>query len=176
MALLSRVGNSLDVKKKAKCIIVSEDARVECNATLDVSESYSAQVTSYQIENGTNVSDHVHPNPETIALNAILSNDDVDYSNPLNAFEDTAEDKKKQLIKWLQSGTRLDIQYGKLFFSDYVMTGFSPAQNAEVGKNYSTAISFQKIIIATVQTKQINKGKTPTVNAPKKSILAGIFK
>lgn len=176
MALLSRVGTSIDIKKKAKCIVVSEDARIEFNATMDVSESYSAQVTSYQIENGTNVSDHVHPSPEVLSLNAILSNDDFDYSNPVNAFEDTAEDKKKQLIKWLQSGTRLDVQYGKDFFSDYVLTSFSPSKNQEVGKNYSTAVSFQKIIIASVQTKEINKGKTPSVNAPKKSILAGIFK
>lgn len=176
MALLSRVGTSIGLRKKTLCIITSEDARVECNSTTDVSESYSAQVTNYQIENGTNISDHVHPSPEILSLNIILSNDDVDYSNPLNALEDTAEDKKKQFIKWYATGTRLDIQYGNDFFSDYVLTAFSPAKNAEVGKNYSAAVSFQKVIIASVQTKEINKGKTPTVTAPKKSILAGVFK
>lgn len=176
MALLSRVGNSADVKRKAKCNIYSTDVRIVLNATMDISESYSASVTSYQIENGTNISDHVHPAPETIALTAVISNDDFDYSNPLNSLEDTAEDKKKQLIEWIQKGTLLVIEYGDLYFSDYVLTAFSPAQNAEVGKNYSVALGFQKIVIAKVQTKEIKKGKVPVGASPKKSILAGIFK
>jgi hypothetical protein len=186
MALTSRLlGGFLDRFKTKNCIISCEEdlknnvkaQTIIISSTSDLSTSLTNSVTNYQIENGTNISDHTHPQPPVLALNVIISNDDFDYTKPQNLFADTGEDVKTALEEFATKGVKLEIRYRDNVYTDYIITSLSLSKNSEVGDNYTGSISLQKIYLAQAQVGTIKKGKQPVqAKAKKKSILAGLFK
>ena len=95
--------------RQRNCLISSKDKTVIVSATMDLTDSYSISVSTNQIENGNglNITDHAHPSPETLSLTCILSNDDFDYTNPLNLIYDTAEQAKEILIEFAKSAKQV---------------------------------------------------------------------
>lgn len=177
MALTSRIGEGVLARfKQRNCIISSDEKTVIVSATMDLTDSYSVSVSNYQIENGTNITDHAHPAPPIISITCILSNDDFDYTNPANLLQDTAEQVKDTLIEFATQAKKLEVRYRDNVYTDYLINSASFTKSTEVGDNYNGSLTFQKIFTSTAQTGTIVKGKTPVQAKPvRKSILKGVF-
>jgi hypothetical protein len=176
MALLGRIAVGLLNRFKDRNLEIKTDKYLlYLSATLDISESYSNSISVNQIENGTNITDHLHPSPLILPITAILSNDDFDYLNPSNLFLDDAEDVKKQLIEIAETGSLCKIRYGGNIYTSMGIQSLTFQKTSEIGNNYNCSMTFQKIVIATAQSGTIAKGKIPVQTKPPKSILKGIF-
>jgi len=177
MALINRIAEGVLARfRQRNCLISTKEKTVIVSATMDLTDSYSISVSTNQIENGTNITDHAHPSPETISLTCILSNDDFDYTNPINLLYDTAEQAKELLIEFAKKAEKLEVRYKDNVYADYLITSLSFIKSTDVGDNYNASITFQKIYTATVESGTIVKGKQPVQAKPvKKSILKGIF-
>lgn len=179
MAFIDRIGEGvLSRLRQRNCLISSKDKTVIVSATMDLTDSYSISVSTNQIENGNglNITDHAHPSPETLSLTCILSNDDFDYTNPLNLIYDTAEQAKEILIEFAKSASKLEVRYKDNVYTDYLITSLSFVKSTDVGDNYNASLTFQKIYTATAASGTIVKGKQPVQAKPvKKSILKGLF-
>jgi hypothetical protein len=66
--------------------------------------------------------------PETLSVNGILSNDDFDYTNPINLAYDTAEQAKDLLIEFAKKAERLEVRYKDNVYTDYLITSFTPVK------------------------------------------------
>ena len=177
MALINRIGEGVLARfKQRNCIISSKDKTVIISATMDLTDSYSISISTNQTEDGTNITDHAHPSPETLSVTCILSNDDFDYTNPLNLAFDTAEQAKELLIEFAKKAEKLEIRYKDNVYTDYLISSASFTKSTDVGDNYNGSLTFQKIYIATAASGTIVKGKQPVQAKPvKKSILKGVF-
>ena len=178
MALVDRLGGGiLSRLRQRNCLISTSDKTVIVSATMDITDSYSIQVSTNQIENGSNITDHAHMSPETLSVNGILSNDDFDYTNPINLAYDTAEQAKELLIEFAKKAEKLEVRYKDNVYTDYLITSISFVKSQDVGNNYNVSLTFQKIYIATAATGQaIQKGKQPVQAKPiPKTIIKGLF-
>ena len=107
-----------------------------------------------------NITDHAHPSPETLSLTCILSNDDFDYTNPLNLVYDTAEQAKEILIEFAKSANKLEVRYKDNVYTDYLITSLSFVKSTDVGDNYNASLTFQKSTRATAANWNDSKRKT----------------
>lgn len=112
-----------------------------------------------------------------MSVNGILSNDDFDYTNPINLAYDTAEQAKELLIEFAKKAEKLEVRYKDNVYTDYLITSLSFVKSQDVGNNYNVSLTFQKIYIATAATGQaIQKGKQPVQAKPiPKTIIKGLF-
>lgn len=172
MALKNRIGEGILARFNRNCKISSKDKIVIISATMDLTDSYSVSVSTNQIENGTNITDHAHPSPETLSMTCILSNDDFDYSKPINLAFDTAEQAKELLIEFAKKAEKLEIAYRDNVYKDYLITSLSFVKSTDVGDNYNGSITFQKIYIAEAASGTIVKGKQPVQAKPVEKTLA----
>ena len=177
-------GGLLDRFKAKNCIIeCKEDTKANVkaqsliiSATTDMTISFSNSITSHQIENGTNITDHTHPTPPVLSLNVIISNDDFDYLKPQNLFADTGEDIVIALEEFATKGVLLEVRYKDNVYKNYIITQMSVSKNTDVGNNYTGSITLQKVYLASADTGVVAKGKQPVqAKLPKKSILKGVF-
>ena len=178
MALSARLlGGFLDRFNKNCILECEEDTKnnvkaqtIIISATTDISHSFSNAVTSHQIENGTNISDHTHPSPPVLSLSVIISNDDFNYSNPSNLLKDTGEDVAKVLEEFATKGVLLLVRYKNNEYKNYIITQLSLSKNNDVGDNYAGSLTLQKIYFATAATGTTEKGKQPVQSkVPEKS-------
>ena len=177
MALVDRLGGGILSRLKQKnCLISTKDKTVIVSATMDITDSYSIQVSTNQIEDGSNITDHAHMSPESLSVNGILSNDDFDYTNPINLAYDTAEQAKELLIEFAKKAERLEVRYKDNVYTDYLITSLSFVKSQEVGNNYNVSMNFQKLYVASAATGQaIQKGKQPVqVKGTEKTIIKAI--
>lgn len=165
-------------------------------------ESYSASVASHALENGSEVSDHVHAQPASFSVTTFLvdKNDLMSSAASLVLGSDKSVDEKiTQLKEWHESGELL-VYSGPVFsgffekgydmyVEDVVISSMSIGRGVDKGAGLEVTLSLRKITIADTQMMSVNlpqpvkkagaKGKTSTgktsATAKSRSILSKMF-
>lgn len=133
------------------------------------SENYSVEVSSYAIENGSEVSDHVHAQPETFSITTFLvdANDLMQSATSLifGAKQSVAE--KIALLRFWQdegelvtySGPVMSGLFSKgydIYVEDLIINNMRIERNSNSGSGIEVTLEFKKIIIAYMEITKIN--------------------
>lgn len=113
------------------------------DATISEQHGYSARVTSFPVENGDIISDHIINEPETLNIVGIVSD------TPLNIFTtfDRSVDSFNRLVRMLQNRQRLTVITGIKTYTDMVMTNLDVPRDFSSGQSLTFNITLQKILL-----------------------------
>jgi hypothetical protein len=130
-------------------------------------ESYSANVCSHAIENGSEVSDHVYSQPGSFTIKTFLADKNDLVSMAAGAvFGNQTVSQKIALLKLWQNTGELLVYSGPVFsglkfngydmyIEDVVITSLRISRNIDNGEGLDVSISLKKIIIADAFTTDI---------------------
>lgn len=166
-------------------------------------ESFSAEITRNAIEDGSNITDHVHPQPKNISIMAFLAdkNDLMAVAASLIFGADkTVTEKLGWLKAWMEFGVPLIysgpvfsgvIKKGyDIFAEDMVISSLDIMRTSENGSGVEVSIALQEIIIAQARMESIslpqaarpraNRGATPRGSASgsgggRRSVMSRMF-
>ncbi len=152
------------------------------------SESLSAEITRNAVEDGSNITDHVHPQPLSISVTTFFADkNDIMAAAPALIFgaDKTVTEKIGWLKAWREFGVLLTysgpvfsgvIQKGyDIFAEDMVISALDITRSPENGSGVEVSISLQKVVVAQSRMKSIslpqaarpraNRGATPSGSA-----------
>lgn len=165
-------------------------------------ESYSANACSHAVENGSEISDHVHAQPGQFSIKTFLvdKNDVMAMAAGLVTGDNQTVSQKLALLKlWRETGELL-VYSGPVFsgmilrgydmyVEDVVITSLGISRTVDNGEGVEVSISLKKVIIADALTTSVrlpqpvrpasNAGRQGTgsanANANKTSFLRSTF-
>jgi hypothetical protein len=109
---------------------------------VSISESHSASVTptQYPIEDGTQGTDHIVKNPDSLTWDVFFT----EQSNP--------QDTYGRLHDLLTSGVTFSASTGLMTYEDLVLTGLSATTDSHTGRVLRCTLTMQKVIITQAVT------------------------
>lgn len=125
---------------------------IDLDVTITEQHSYTSRVTSYPVENGTIVSDHIINDPETLTLQAIVTD------TPLNALaiENRSTDVFNRLIDLQKNRELVEVVTGIKVYSSMAITSIEVPRNTATGQSLTFTINMQKVVLDTTVRVQIN--------------------
>ena len=118
--------------------------------------SYSNNVTEKAIEDGEDITDHLHLQPKIIDLDCIIKGD---FQNKKQKIKNLRDERK--LIKFYDS---VNLKTHK----DLVVTSLKFPENKDMKDGLKFNISLQEVIIAEKSEEDVRYGKSPTGKQPQK--------
>ncbi len=109
--------------------------------------SWPAMATQYPVEDGRNISDHVHLQPITVELTGIITGED-------------ASTKIAMLRKWRNNRWRVRYE-GRNIFGKYIITGLDTVHSYRVRQGFSFSITLTEVRITAPQVVE-TKGDDPS--------------
>lgn len=151
---------------KPRAFISDSTNEVLIDVVMSDTESDTMQVTRHAIEEGSDVTDHIIESPKEFSFDAILTDDDLDTSDP-NSFKNKKIDERLKIIQtWIDNKTVLSY-YGHDVDLDYVVIqSINRVKAQDTGEGIKLSLSLTKITIAKSQTTEVSiktttaKGKT----------------
>lgn len=118
---------------------------VVMDAVLSEDHQYSSRVTSYPIESGTQISDHIIKEPEIVTINGVVSDTPINifapFNRSINAFE--------RLVQVYNNREPITVITGIKTYLNMVMTNLSVPRNFQSGQSLNFNITLQKIFVDT---------------------------
>jgi hypothetical protein len=135
---------------------------LELDALLSESPEYSATPTKTQVEDGSDVTDHVALDPERLSIEAIVTNTPVGWDKVLTGqqFQNKAESAHEFLLNLYRSREPFDFVGSLGVYTDMILTKYNPSRDSKTGSALHFTASLEQIIIvesATVATSGISK-------------------
>jgi hypothetical protein len=122
----------------------------QIDAMISISPTSVAQVTQHPVEEGSDISDHIILNPQTVVIEGVVTD------TPLEAVTRTVGTKPSSdayaLLTEIQTSRRLVEIKSNVFppFKDMALTSLSAPKNQRTGDSLRFTATFQKLNIATV--------------------------
>jgi hypothetical protein len=139
------------------------------DAFLVESYNYANRLTNLTVEEGSNVSDHVVEEPDTIDIEAFIGQTKFETNaNPPGADIDLSEieipdDPKSrirqayhELLRMKRERQPVDVVTGLDTFTDMVITTFNISRDVETGEDLPFTMSFQNIKIVKSEETEIS--------------------
>ena len=129
----------------------------EIDAFLVESYNYANHLTNLTVEEGSNISDHVIEEPDTIDIEAFIGQTKFETASPPGADIDLStveipDDPKSrirqayhELLRLKRARQPVDVVTGLDTFTDMVITSFNISRDVETGADLTFSMSFQKI-------------------------------
>lgn len=142
---------------------------ITVDATINDSVSYDSGITSFPIEDGSYISDHITLQPYSVSINGIIT--DTPFFLP-NIFENVAfnsssvsrvKNAYEELLTLYINKEPFTVITGLDIYSDMFFTSFNIARDANTGHALSFDAKFEKVNYAT----------TVIVTIPKETVLNG---
>lgn len=127
---------------------------IKVDATMSEDHTFSAEVSSYPIENGSDITDNVRLKPFTLKLDCIIT--DTPLSGPTDNIP--TADAYLALQKLMNAKKQVTVQTSLDTFINMVITDISIPRSATNGQSLVFTISFQQVIII--------ENQRTTVSAP----------
>lgn len=121
---------------------------------LNESPQFSVQTTSYPVEKGISLTDHVQPEPESLQVEVFLSGD---------GYQKTLDQLKNSMYK----GELMDYA-GRFIMRNVVIENISPSADASAKNGIQASITLKQIRVATTPYVKPNPQTKPPTNAGKK--------
>ena len=156
------------------------------DASVEETHTSASEVTEHPVEEGTNISDHIRPLPDTLEINGIVTNHplfllpSLRAPSPIQGDNQSQSDRVKAAYDKLQelqkSGELVRVITSLREYERMAITGFSVIRNAPNGNVLNATISLREIFTAQVETTEapvpVNKTAAKTVDQGKKTTKA----
>lgn len=118
-----------------------------CDATLEVSQTFSNRITSYAVDDRSNVTDHVFNENPSFTITGVVSNYPVtEYdSNIIGYSDDRAGRADKLLQEWWKNRTEVTILTELNDFNFCVLESYSASFTAQTSDVLEFTIRVQQI-------------------------------
>ena len=146
---------------------------VEIDAFFLESYNFSNRLTNLTVEEGSNISDHVIEEPDTIDIEAFIGNTKFETNeSPISDVSDVEvlDDPKSRirenyhkLLRLKRERQPLDVVTGLDTFTDMVIVSFNIDRDAETGADLNFTMRFQKI--KTVMSDEVEISVSPVAAA-----------
>lgn len=114
-------------------------------------------LTTYPVQNGTPITDHVYLNPVSVSMTVKVS--DIKLSTYDNSFDDVnsrAERAKKIISDWRRNALLLKVQTKFDLYTNMVLVGVQNIVDSSRNSNvYEAVLTFQEIRIATIEEVEV---------------------
>ena len=126
-----------------------------------INPALASTVTEYPTTEGSNLSDHVYKEADT--LNFSLNIDSLDNSNQSYFVDENGvkqklnyERAKKLLETWINDGVRLDIQTNHRLFKNMVLVSYNWKEDKDEWTLFKPQLGFKEVKIAQLTTTTIH--------------------
>jgi len=126
-------------KKYAKSTI----ATVTLDATLSEDHEYNSKVTSFPVEDGRVVTDHIIKEPERVQISGIVSDTPLAILTSFNRSIDAFN----RLVQIYENKEIITVVTGIKIYTDMVMTSLQVPRNLQTGQSLNFIIELQKILL-----------------------------
>ncbi|MDR0473582.1 MAG: hypothetical protein LBH43_07930 [Treponema sp.] len=137
------------------------------DAFLVESYNYANRLTNLTVEEGSNISDHVVEEPDTIDIEAFIGQTKFEtftgtVDTDLSKVEIPDDPKSRirqayhELLRMKRERQPVDVVTGLDTFTDMVITSFSISRDVETGADLPFSMSFQKIKTVKSEETQIS--------------------
>lgn len=126
-----------------KKYVQSRVAGVFLDATLTEDHIYNSRVTSYPVEDGRIISDHIINEPEILQITGVVTD------TPLSIFSsfNRSIDAFNRLVRVHTQRERITVVTGIKVYTDMVMTSFQVPRNVQTGQSLTFVIELQKVLL-----------------------------
>jgi hypothetical protein len=148
---------------------------VTLDANMNEVSTVSASVTSYPVEDGSDISDNAVDEPDEIQIDGLITNTPADLEDALLASDTRAEDAYDDLITLKEKKETVTISTTARAFEDMFITQVSRTRNASVGDAVQFSLTARKIRkvqssvaevpLRTTKESKIDQGTQPTAEA-----------
>lgn len=144
--------------------------RVLLDATLRETSTRSKTVTSYPVEEGADISDHVKDEPHELRIDGIITNTPASLEETLVSSPTRAEDAYEKLLQLVERKRPVLVATSKRKYEDMVLTGVSRIRSASVGDAVQVSITARQIRTVQSQTvaAPVRKKRSPKRNLGKR--------
>jgi hypothetical protein len=166
MALLSLIFGE---KAKARIGIA------ELDASLSETHSMSAEVTNHPVEEGSEISDHIRKQPDSIQISGVVSNTPLVYlasiqapsplMNDLTPVSDRAELAYAELQRIMSQGETVEVVTSLRTYENMALTSLSITRDAASGNVLNASMDLREVIIVKSKVVAAPVPATPA-NAP----------
>lgn len=127
---------------------------IDLDVTITEQHRYNSRVTNYPVEDGTIVSDHIINEPDTLTLQALVSD------SPLNilALPNRSVDVFNRLVDIQQRRELVTVVTGLKIYDSMAITSLDVPRNLETGQSLTFTIELQKVTLDTSVRVQLNNG------------------
>jgi hypothetical protein len=114
---------------------------VELDATLTEEHRYTSRVTSYPVEDGTIISDHILNEPEVVVISGIVTDSPINilsqFNRSVTAFNTLVRMQQNREVMTLVTGIKV--------YQNMAITSLDVPRNLRTGQSLQFNIEFQKI-------------------------------
>lgn len=139
-------------KKYARTSVSS----VVLDAVISEDHQYNSRVTSYPVENGLNISDHIINEPEILSITGVVSDTPLSFLAPFNRSVNAFN----ALVEIHNRRERISVVTGIKVYDDMVITSLNVPRNVQSGQSLTFSIELQKMLLDS------SVRYTPNTNSP----------
>jgi hypothetical protein len=114
------------------------------DATIDENHSFTSNVTSYPVESGSNISDHIFNNPEKVNITGIVSDTPLNIFIPFNRSIDSFN----VLLRMFYNKDIITLITGIKIYTNMVMTSLNVPRDVRTGESLTFTMEFKRVIIS----------------------------
>lgn len=128
---------------------------IDLDVTISEQHSYTSRVTSYPVENGTILSDHIINEPDRLVLQALVTD------SPLSilSLSNRSSDVFNRLIEIQQRRELVQVVTGLKVYESMAIVSLDVPRNVNTGQSLVFTIELQKVIIDTTVSVELNTGE-----------------
>lgn len=141
-------------KKYPKSEVQSDFGSIVFDTIVQEDHRYTSKVTSYPIETGTIISDHILKDPDVVSLSGIVSDTPLNILAPFNRSQAAFN----QLVSLQARRIVVDVVTGIKVYKNMAITKLEVPRNINTGQTLTFNIEFQKIIYDDSVQLELNQG------------------
>ncbi|MBF2051961.1 MAG: hypothetical protein IGS03_00680 [Candidatus Sericytochromatia bacterium] len=141
-------------------VLFADDTGYYVHCTVSVAPNYKSEVTQHEVEQGANISDHIHNPPVTLSMTQFMSElvgqEENEEYDPYFVGEHIT--LHERLIQARNNKELLSVDCGpeKGIFGDMAILDYSPSwDNGGDGKSLNYTLSLQEISLAETKTRDL---------------------
>jgi len=177
--VVSRVIATSTVAAYQAVALVFSDAGTQLSSGLDavaldatIKRKYrtTSTITQHPIESGSNVSDHIHDNPDELQIDGIISNTPVSLlASALSPSR--AEDEYDKLLELKTAKQPITIYTTRREYEDYVIASLDRTEYSAIGDSVEVSIGLQSVrLVESKATTGLITPRPKGVQKPKQNL------
>lgn len=149
---------------------------VEFDASLSETHSMNAAVTDHPVEEGSEISDHIRRQPDSVQITGIVSDTPIIWlasiaapsplMNDLTPVRDRAELAYAELQRLMNQGETVEVVTSLRIYENMAITSLSITRDSINGNVLNATIGLREIIVAKSETVSAPEPMTPANVVP----------
>jgi hypothetical protein len=138
----------------ATVIVFKDKSTLTLDAAMSQGHGRSAEVTRHEVEEGSDITDHIRSQPHTLTVNAIVS------YRPVGApGEEPAPERHKRAFERIEraidAGETVTVQTGLKVYKNMAITSFDAPREVKTGYSLVCSLSLVEVRFATAKVAKV---------------------